>query len=294
MTVVYLDSFVLVNFVLNYLLLLASGKIAGERIRLWKISIASLLGAGYAACTFFPSTQFAMHPTFKIGVAVIMILIVFGKTSNLLRISIVFVAISCAFCGGILAIEFFKGGSYTQDGILYSSLDMKALLMSAVFCYGILTLFFKRAGIHNMKKNELVDISVQLNENKVDLIALHDTGNTLQDPLTGQQILVVEGERVLSLFPHNLQLNQEALSNPIESMEYLSEKAEMIKFRLLPYRAVGVDCGMLLSVRVDCITVQGEDYKNHFIALSPTPVSDGGAYSVLMGCDYIKQGIKKG
>ena len=55
------------------------------------------------------------------------------------------------------------------------------------------------------------------------------------------------------------------------------------RWRLLPYRAVGVDHGLLLAVRVDRAMVGGEDYGPILVALSPTPLSDGGGYHALIG-----------
>ena len=55
------------------------------------------------------------------------------------------------------------------------------------------------------------------------------------------------------------------------------------RWRLLPYRAVGVEHALLLAVRVDNARVAGEDYGPILVALSPTPVSDGGGYSALIG-----------
>ena len=54
------------------------------------------------------------------------------------------------------------------------------------------------------------------------------------------------------------------------------------RFRLLPYRSVGVDSGLLLAVRVDALEVDGKPCPNRLIALSPTPVSDTGAYQALL------------
>lgn len=286
LTVVYLDSFLLINFTLNYLLLLASGKLAGERIRRWRFALAALFGAVYAAFTFFPTLAFSLHPVYKLTVALLMMLISFGRTRRLLRISAIFLAISCAFCGGIYAIEFLKGSSYMKDGIVYSSLDMKGLLMSAVFCYGVLALFFRRSAIHQVTEGELRKVSFYLNGKVVELTAFQDSGNTLQDPVTGQQIIVVEGIRLERLFPPGLRINQEAIASPIKTMERLGREGSPVKFRLLPYRTVGIDCGMLLAVRVDRIVVEGLEYKNQLVALSPTPLSDGGGYCALMGYRY--------
>jgi stage II sporulation protein GA (sporulation sigma-E factor processing peptidase) len=54
------------------------------------------------------------------------------------------------------------------------------------------------------------------------------------------------------------------------------------RFSLLPYRAVGVERGVLLAVRMDRVII-GEREEGTLVALSPTPVSDGGGYRVLTG-----------
>lgn len=283
MTVVYLDTFLLINVIMNFLLLLASGKLAGERIRTWRIFLAASFGAAYAACSFFPGLSFSVHPFYKISVAILMLLISFGRTRSLLRISIIFLAISCSFCGAILGIEWLKGSSYMNDGIVYSSVDVKGLLMSAVFCYGVLSLFFRRAAIHHLQEGELVHVQFELDGRTIELTALQDSGNTLQDPISGQSIPVAEGMCLASLFPPEFSLRREALERPIETIQQWSGLSSRIRFRLLPYRAVGVDCGMLLAVRMDRVILQGECLRNQLVALSPTPVSDGGSYSVLIG-----------
>ena len=58
-----------------------------------------------------------------------------------------------------------------------------------------------------------------------------------------------------------------------------------MRFQLLPYRAVGVDCGLLLALRVDRVECRAWRRRNCLTALSPTPVSDGGNYSALIGAE---------
>ncbi len=283
MTVVYLDSYLLINFILNFLLLLACGKLAGEPRVKWRMALGALIGAGYGALTFFPAFGFTLHPAYKVGIALVMLLIAFGKTRRLLRISAIFLGLSCAFCGGILAIEFLKGASYMKDGVVYSALDVKGLLISAAFCYGILALFFPRAGLHHVREQELRPITLRLGARKVDLTALLDSGNTLLDPVSGRQVLVAEGARLKELFPPGWQVDKRAMEAPILAIERLTHTAGPSVFRLLPYRAVGVDCGMLLALRVDLMEMGGETYRGQLVALSPTPLSDGGGYSALVG-----------
>ena len=124
-------------------------------------------------------------------------------------------------------------------------------------------------------------VRLELEDRTVELTALTDTGNTLTDPVTGQGVMVAEGERLLPLFAVSQRPSVQELRDPAGALERLTGAGG--HFRLLPYRAVGVDRGLLLAVRVDRAVVDGEDRGAMVVALSPTPVSDGGGYGALLG-----------
>ncbi len=283
MTVVYIDTFILTNFVLNLLLLLSCAKLSGEAIRLWRCALAALFGAAYAVLAFFPAFGFFLHPVYKLSVALLMILIAFGNSKRLLRIAAIFLALSCAFCGGILAIEFLKGG-YMKDNIVYSAIDLKGLFISALFCYGVLALFFQRGALHHIRGGDLTEITLTQDGKSISLIALRDSGNTLRDPVNGQKVVLIEAEPLLAILSDAWQLDAEMLQNPIAAMETPRPAETRSRLRLLPYRAVGVSCGMLLALRLDQLTMDGKEYRNQLVALSPTALTDGGNYQALIHC----------
>ena len=66
-------------------------------------------------------------------------------------------------------------------------------------------------------------------------------------------------------------------------MEELAALDGGTRFRLIPYSAVGVTGGMLLAFRPDEIVVDGRNKTGMLLALSPNSVSDGGAYTALLG-----------
>ena len=93
--------------------------------------------------------------------------------------------------------------------------------------------------------------------------------------------MVAEGEKLRDLFPAGECPAPAELQDPAAALE--RRKGESRRWRLLPYRAVGVPWALLLAVKVDRAQVGGEDYGPILVALSPTPVSDGGGYSALIG-----------
>ena len=74
---------------------------------------------------------------------------------------------------------------------------------------------------------------------------------------------------------------QAELRDPSAALERLSNAG--LRCRLLPYQAVGVECGLLLALRSDKVKVGGEDYGPLLVALSPTGLTDGGGYCALIG-----------
>ena len=76
MTVVYIDALFLLNLIVNYLLLLAAAKLAGEPLRRLRLAAGAALGGLYAAAIFFPGMGFLTHPLCKLGAAVLMLLCV--------------------------------------------------------------------------------------------------------------------------------------------------------------------------------------------------------------------------
>ena len=280
---VYLDELFLLNFVVDYLLLLSAGRLAGEVLCRSRLALGALLGAAYAAAVFLPGGGFLLYPLCKLCSAVLMVLLGYGGSRRLLRVSLTFFVVSAAFGGGIFALQTLGNQSLTmKNGVLASAMDLRLILLSAAGCYALLTLLFRRAARHSAPR-ELVPAVLRLDGRKVVLTALIDTGNTLTDPTTGRPVMVAEGEKIAPLFPPGRAPTAEELRAPAALLERLGREGWRGRCRLLPYQAVGVECGMLLALRMDSVKVGGEDYGKILVALSPTRLSDGGGYSALVG-----------
>ena len=284
MTVIYVDTLFLLNALVDYLLLLAAARLAGEPLRRRRFALGAALGGLYAAAIFLPGLGFLAHPLCRLSSAALMLLAAYGGSRRLLRQGVLFVALTCAFGGGVVAIGLLGGtGLSLGGGVFYSALDLKVVLLSAAVCYGVLTLVFQRLARHSAAGGELVDIKLNLNERSVSLTALIDTGNTLTDPISGRPVMVAEGERTAVLFPREHRPGAADLRDPAAALTRLGTGEWRSRFRLLPYRSVGVERGLLLAVRVDSLELDGQGRGPVLVALSPTPVSDGGGYQALVG-----------
>ena len=145
-----------------------------------------------------------------------------------------------------------SGPLTTANGVYFTSrFDLRLLLVLFVLCYFILSLFFRRVGRHG--GGELVGLDVGLFGRTVHLTALRDTGNTLSDPATNRPVIVADYGAVKAALPVEADP-----SRPVDSVKRLN--AMGVKgARLLPFRAVGTELGLLLAVRSDGVTADGAD-----------------------------------
>lgn len=269
MRVVYIDEVFLLNTLVDYLLLLSGARLAGEPLKRLRIGLAAALGGLYAALVFLPGWGFLERPLCKLVSAAAMTLVAFGGSRRLLRVTLTFFAVSAAFGGGVLALQLISGRP--------ALLDLRTVILSAAACYVLLTAVFQRTACHGAR--ELAPARLELEGRQCALTVLLDTGNTLTDPATGKAVLVAEGEKVSPLFPPGQQPTQRELADPVTALEHRQGS----RWRLIPYRAVGISHGLLLAVRVDRARIGAQDYGAILVALSPTPLSDGGGYSGLVG-----------
>lgn len=281
-TVIYVDTLFLLNALVDYLLLLCSARLAGEPLSRLRFALGAALGGSYAVAIFLPGLGFLEHPLCRLAAAALMVLAAFGGSRRLGRQTAIFFALSCAFAGGVLAVSLLGGqGLSLNRGVVYSGMDLKIVLLSAAGCYAALSLLLQKVVKHTSFTGELKQVRLELGERAVELTALTDTGNTLTDPVTGRGVMVAEGARLGPLFPPEGRPDSQALRDPAGALERLTGAGG--RFRLLPYRSVGVDRGLLLAVRVDRAVVDGADRGAMVVALSPNPVSDGGGYTALLG-----------
>lgn len=275
MTVVYIDLLFLLNLIANYLLLLAAGRMTGAALRRWRIGLGAGLGALYAALIFLPELIWLARWPCKLAVGVLMTLIAYGGERYLLKVTVAFFSASAALAGAVLGLELLGNVSLTiNNGVFYTPLDIRLLLLLFVACYFVLSLFFRRMGQHG---GELARLKIVLEGGTVDVSALRDTGHTLTDPATNRPIVVADYQALAGVLP-----DWADPADPIRSLEQC-HAAGSRQARLVPYRAVGVGCGMLLALRARQVTVDGKPFGQLLVALSPTPVDDGSGYQALIG-----------
>lgn len=108
---------------------------------------------------------------------------------------------------------------------------------------------------------------------RLELTALRDTGNTLRDPITGEQVLVLSPEAAFDLTG----LTEEQLRRPLDTLA----SRPVPGLRLIPYHAVGSG-GFLLGLRLEHVRIGGRRCSV-VTAFAPEGLGNGKTYQALAG-----------
>lgn len=275
--VLYPDLAFLLNSLTDLLALSATAKLAGLPFRWHRLLGAAALGGVYGVLCLLPSLAFAGGFLPQAGTAMALVWIAFRRKDTFLRQLLLFWLLSCAMGGIIMALtQFLQNG--TGRAIL-QNLNWKVFFLAGGTCYFLLSVIFRDGARHAISQ-ELSACVIERGGKRIRLRALLDSGHTLTDLATGTPVLIAEAASLEGLWaPAEAQiLKSLGEKGPVWCLSHLEGLGN---FRLLPYRAVGVDQGMLLCFTADSVTVGNRNYGPTAVALSPGTVSSEGGYAAL-------------
>ena len=255
MGMVYIDLVMILNFLVDFLLLMGTNRLCGYLPGGKRCAIAAALGAVYAGVCLLPGFSFLGNGFWRCICLALLSLIAFGKSVSALRRGMVFVVLSMALGGIALGM-----GSTGFLGVILGA------GMVFVLCF---------AGFRDkIGSVRYVPVTLRYGSKVLELTALEDTGNHLKDPVTGRSVLVIDGRQAEALTG----LTREQISQPVQTM--LS--APIPGLRLIPYHTVGQPGGMLLALRLPEVQI-GKWKGASLVAFAPDKICVDGAYQALTG-----------
>ena len=252
---IFVDVVAILNFLVDFLLILGTNRLTGFQPDYGRAAASAALGGVYGASCLLPGFWFLAGIHWRAVCLFLMAVIAFGWNRSALQRGSIFVLLSMAL-GGI-ALGMGQGSAMM-------------LILSA----GVTWLLCRISFRGSVGGGEYVTVKLFWEEKQMSIIALKDTGNTLRDPLTGEQVLVAGadiGEKLLGLTPHQL-------CHPIETLT----TAKISGLRLIPYHAVGQPGAMLLAIRFPKAQI-GKKNMQPLVAFAPETIAQGGMYQMLTG-----------
>ncbi len=248
--VIYGDILLLLNWWIDYLLLLGVRRALFGGGAPWRMALGALVGALCSFVLFLPPLPFWLFLAVRLLSALGMVAVAFrwqGWIEMTRRVLLLF-AFSAGLAGLCGALYFFlaPNGFYVYNGVVYYSVPPLLLVALTVVCYGLLEgarwLMRRRA-----PRSHLHRVRLSQGGHSVQITCLYDSGNHLTEPFSGWPVLVVErttAERLVEVPP---------------SVEALPAQSE-VRWRLVPFDTVG-NSGVLpafVPKEAVVVTAQGE------------------------------------
>ncbi len=277
--VVYADVLVLLNFYVDYFLLLATEKLCRSSVKVFRRIIAAIVSALFSLVIFLPEKGAFVSISIKLICAVATVVTAFGVRSvrDLMRSVFTFFAASYAFAGGMMALSmiFSVSGVVIRNSAVYCNIS-PLFLLGATTVFYLLIKVYVFVSKRRSTSEQFVNMQVTYSNTSVKLKAFVDTGNGLTDSISGAPVIVISRQMTDKIIGKQN-------TDYILSMD---PKANTVRgFRLIPYNAVGAK-GILAAFRPDSVNIEGQILSQDvYIAVSPTPLRDG--IEAIIGPDLI-------
>lgn len=281
--VIYLDVLAAVNGAVDYLLLLATARLAGLFPARRRLVGAAAAGAALAVLSVLPGERSPLGPVLALLGGVLLPALAFGfDRARLPRLTVLFFLTAGACAGVVLALAGWTGALLRVGAAYYLDVPLRVVLPAALLCFAAASALFRGGAGKNGGERPSEIVALDYGGRTARFLLLCDTGADLCDPLTGRPALLLDRKAAARLLPESLTPTLRALraDNAAELLAALPP-GEARRFRLLPYRAVGQPAGLLLAFRPDLVVRGGKDC-DLLAALLPEPVA-GGRYDGLIG-----------
>jgi stage II sporulation protein GA (sporulation sigma-E factor processing peptidase) len=261
--------------------------------------IASFFGAVYAVLSYFPEYSYLFSFFIKILFSILIVIVAYTPAyfHLLLKLTGVFYIVSFIFGGASFGLFYFINGlNLTSNGISFiKDFPLKILVVAVVVAY--LTIKYSWDYVqHRIKRERLiVRVEMSFDNRQLCIDALVDTGNSLKDPITDVPVMITDYSMIRELLPDDIKKIFERYSeNELNAIaEIMSISKWATRFRIIPFKSLGRENGMLIGFRPDAVTIFDNDKRirlnNIVIAIYRKKLSKDGEYGALIHPEMMKE-----
>ena len=266
--VIYIDVFFAINFFMDFIILLTAKKILKPQTTIIRCFLAALAGAALACIiTVKGFKNVVIQKIFTYGV-ISSLMAVIGYPVKSIKAYIkslaCIYAVTMVLAGAINGLYYFTGvGQFMLRGINF----IRFIFITAVsyFITDFLVKYIKNRRI-NTRENDIYNVTLVFNGKSLSVKGLYDSGNSLAEPIGGKPVHIAEYDKIEPLIK--------------------GVSADKTKIRLVPYKALGTNMGILKAIEIDSMTIEiaGEiiEIENVLIGIYEGTLSGAGIYDIIL------------
>lgn len=271
---IYAEYLFLENFLIGMIILVLSAKVGGMKTCKKRIVLGGML-CGFFAFVIFIRMPILLSLLVKLSFAILLSFVVFPK--KYIKATVMIYIVS-ALMGGItiMIMYLWRIRGITNNAVVYIG-DVTYLNVvvgvaaSTIILCGFSTIFKEK----RLQDRIFTDISVVIGDAVIKHRALIDSGNFLRDPITGRPVIILSKSAAAEL---------KTLSNIDLSSRYC----------IVPYKAIGIENGLLEAYRADNAYINGCALGRIVVAIYNTEFCNIGEeekYQVLISRDILREGV---
>ncbi len=258
---VFIEYVLIDNLVIDYLILKATLKLTGNKIKVWRLLLCALLGA--VGALIYPILEFNSVIVTLLKICFGLLMVVLASTYKSIKSffisAVIFFLLTFALGGGIIGI-------FTILNLDYSSEISIGIMILPVYIlyktvYSFISYLYRRKDIFS----NVYDIEVTINNKTLRLTGFYDTGNCVYD--SDCPVIFCEKKTIF---------------------KFITDATELQKLRSIEFNTVsGKDRG--LSIKIDELKIYISDEPNIFnnVTMCGTNSRVGQNYDVILHSSLI-------
>jgi stage II sporulation protein GA (sporulation sigma-E factor processing peptidase) len=262
---VYAEYLLIENIIINFIILYVTKKITRTKTSKLRLTIAALVGSIYTLIAFFPSLRFMGKFLIKFSISILMIILAFNpeRLHQFFKQLSAFYMVSFAFAGAIIGIFYILNNNFNLTRFSFKNFNelIRFLIIGIGVAILLIRYILKFYQIRVNKENYLTNVIICLNNKEAKLIALIDTGNSLKEPISQKPVIIAEYSALECILPElikNMYLDEKEMDLDF-MVKVMNEIGDDIKLRLIPFKSIGNENGILIGFKPDSIKIYLDD-----------------------------------
>ena len=293
---IYLDIVIIENLIMDAIIIYATAIVLKIKIRHLRIIISSFIGAIYSVLSYISDLEIYNNLFLKIFLSIVMVYIAFipQNIKSLMKQILIFYLTSFLFGGVAFALIYVIKPQeiLMKDGLFLGMYPLKTVFLGAIIATAILITAFKVVKSNITKKDMMCNVSIELNDKKINIKTMIDTGNMLKEPISGLPVIVIENTALYDLIPKEILDNlDDILGGDFEKIPEEIKNIYISKLKWIPYSSLGKQNGMLVGIRADKAIIEKDDqiieHENVIIGIYNKSLTKKGEYRGLIGVELL-------
>jgi stage II sporulation protein GA (sporulation sigma-E factor processing peptidase) len=297
----YADVIWLLNLCIDYLLIALTAILLKRPFQQFRFICASFVASLIVVFMFTPVADFFLQPIVKGLYSALIVWIAFGyqRWRFFLQALFMFYFVTFMTGGGLFALHYFWQTEipfFTDHSLTSGSFGSGISWLFVCLGFPLVWYFSKQRletiEVKKVQYERLVDVEVWLEQSKLTIRGIIDSGNQLQDPFTKAPVMIIQADVLRGQIPDEWieqMLNVESIGTTDGDERF------MRRMSVIPYRVVGQPQRLLAVFKPDSVRIRHEEewmtVSKVLIGLNNKALSPEDTYQCIVHPKMIVHGI---